>query len=123
MRRMSNELTRPGTLDEAVRDAMTRWSIPGIAVGIFRDGAVETHGYGVASLETGFPVRPDTLFQIGSISKVYTATLAMQLVEEGKLKWTDRLADLLPDLGLQDARANQVLTLEDILSHKSGIPG
>ena len=123
MRRMSNELTRPGTLDEAVRDAMTRWSIPGIAVGIFRDGAVETHGYGVASLETGFPVRPDTLFQIGSISKVYTATLAMQLVEEGKLSLDTPVIEYLPDLKLADADAQRTITMRHLLTHTSGLEG
>ncbi|WP_294086749.1 serine hydrolase [Sphaerobacter sp.] len=120
---MSNELTRPGTLDEAVRDAMTRWSVPGIAVGILRDGAVETHGYGVASLETGFPVRPDTLFQIGSISKVYTATLAMQLVEEGKLSLDTPVIEYLPDLKLADADAQRTITMRHLLTHTSGLEG
>jgi CubicO group peptidase (beta-lactamase class C family) len=57
--------TELATLGEA---EMARWHVPGLAVGIYRDGNVETAAFGLASVETGQPVTPDTLFQIGSIS-------------------------------------------------------
>ena len=54
-------------LDAHIREQMARWTVPGVVVGVLRDGERETRAYGVTSLETGYPVRPDTLFPIGSI--------------------------------------------------------
>lgn len=111
------------TLDEYVRGEMARWTVPGVAVGILRDGQRELHGYGLASIETEQPVRPETLFQIGSISKVYTATLIMQLVEEGKVALDEPVSTYLPDLKLADAQARETITLRHLLSHTSGLFG
>ena len=111
------------TLDEYVRGEMARWTVPGVAVGILRDGQRELHGYGLASIETEQPVRPDTLFQIGSISKVYTATLVMRLVEESKLALDEPIVTYLPDLKLADAQARKTITLRHLLSHTSGLFG
>ncbi|HQX62489.1 MAG TPA: serine hydrolase domain-containing protein, partial [Thermomicrobiales bacterium] len=65
------------SLDAIVAEQMARWTVPGVTVGILRDGKRSLHAWGVTSLETGQPARPDTLFQIGSISKVFCATLVM----------------------------------------------
>src|SRR6185437_7572634 len=111
------------TLDEYVRSEMTRWTVPGVAVGILRDGQRELYGYGLASIETEQPVRPDTLFQIGSISKVYTATLIMRLVDEGKLALYELVITYLSDLKLNDEEALQTITLRHLLSHTSGLFG
>jgi CubicO group peptidase (beta-lactamase class C family) len=110
-------------LNECVNSEMARWTVPGVAVGILRDGKRELHGYGLASIETEQPVRPDTLFQIGSISKVYTATLIMRLVDEGKLALDEPIVTYLPDLKLADAQALQTITLRHLLSHTSGLFG
>src|SRR5262249_38928713 len=75
------------------------------------------------SIETEQPVRPDTLFQIGSISKVYTATLIMQLVDVGKLALDEPIITYLPDLKLADTAARQTITLRHLLSHTSGLFG
>jgi CubicO group peptidase (beta-lactamase class C family) len=110
-------------LDEYVRGEMARWTVPGVAVGVLRDGQRELHGYGLASVETEQPVRPDTLFQIGSISKVYTATFIMRLVDEGKLALDEPIITYLPELKLADAQAQQTITLRHLLSHTSGLFG
>ena len=110
-------------LDEAVHAAMERWSVPGIEVGVLRRGDVARHAYGVTSLETEQPVTPDTLFQIGSISKVFTATLAMMLVDDGKLDLDTPVATYLPDLKLADADAQRTITLRHLFSHTSGLEG
>jgi CubicO group peptidase (beta-lactamase class C family) len=110
-------------LDECVRGEMARWTVPGVAVGILRDGQRELHAYGRASIETEQPVRPETLYQIGSISKVYTATLVMQLVDEGKLALDEPIMTYLPDLKLADAEARETITLHHLLSHTSGLFG
>ena len=64
-------------LDACIREQMARWTVPGAVLGLLHGSERATRAYGVASLETGYPVRPDTLFPIGSISKVYTAALVM----------------------------------------------
>jgi CubicO group peptidase (beta-lactamase class C family) len=112
-----------GTLDESVRGEMAHWTVPGVAVDVLRDGQRELHAYGLTSIETEQLVRPDTLFQIGSISKVYTATLIMRLVDEGKLALDEPVITYLPDLKLADAQARETITLRHLLSHTSGLFG
>lgn len=110
-------------VDSVSKALMEHWGVPGVTVGILKDGDVQLHGYGVASIETNQPVQEDTLFQIGSISKVFTATLIMQLVEEGKLDLDAPVSSYLPDLELQDKTAQDKVTLRHLLSHTSGIYG
>ena len=111
------------SLAERVRASMARWHIPGAAVGVLAEGARSEQGFGVVSLETGYPVRADTLFQIGSITKLFTTTLAMLLVEEGKLALDTPVVTYLPDLKLADADAQARLTLRMLLSHSGGFYG
>ncbi|HEY1387029.1 MAG TPA: serine hydrolase domain-containing protein, partial [Ktedonobacterales bacterium] len=110
-------------LDAHIREQMARWTVPGAVVGVLRDGERETRAYGVASLETGYPVRTDTLFPIGSISKVYTATLIMTLVDDGALDLDAPVGAYLPDLRLADERARETITLRHLLTHQSGMYG
>jgi CubicO group peptidase (beta-lactamase class C family) len=111
------------TLDDLVQHQLTEHQIPGIAVGTLIDGDIRTSAFGTINLNTGYPTRPDTLFQIGSISKVFTATLAMRLVEEGKLNLDTPVAEYLPDLELADPAAREVITTRQLLTHTSGLEG
>src|SRR6476661_1375254 len=119
--------TIQGELDAALAErtqaAMARWRVPGAAVGVLADGKRQEQGFGVVSLETGYPVRPDTSFQIGSITKLFTATLAMLLVEEGKLALDTPIVTYLPEFTLADADAQARVTLRMLLSHSSGFYG
>ncbi len=117
-----SSLISPG-LDAHIREQMARWTVPGVVVGLLHDGERETRAYGIASLETGYPIRPDTLFPIGSITKVYTAALVMTLVDEGKLDLDTPVAAYLPDLKLADEHARDAITLRQLLSHQSGLFG
>jgi CubicO group peptidase (beta-lactamase class C family) len=110
-------------LDAYIREQMARWTVPGITVGVLHDSEREMRAYGVTSLETGYPMRPDTLFLIGSIGKVYTAALVMTLVDEGTLDLDTPVATYLPDFRLADERARDTITLRHLLSHQSGIFG
>ncbi len=110
-------------LEARTRERMARWRIPGVAVGELSADMRALAGFGVASLETGFPVRPDSLFQIGSISKVFTATLVMMLVEEGKLDLNTPVIASLPDLKLANPAARERVTLRMLLSHSAGFFG
>jgi CubicO group peptidase (beta-lactamase class C family) len=104
-------------------EQLSRWTVPGVVVGALHNGEREIHAYGVTSLETGYPVRPDTLFPIGSISKVCTAVLVMTLVDEGKLDLDVPVITYLPDLRLADGRTRDTVTLRQLLSHQSGLFG
>jgi CubicO group peptidase (beta-lactamase class C family) len=118
---VNTELLRE--LGEVVEEARERWKVPGIAVGVLRDGIVEAAGWGVTSLETNCPVTADTIFQIGSNSKVYTTTLLMSLVDEGKVDLDAPAREYLPELRLQDAAALEQIRVRHLVSHQSGIWG
>ncbi|TVR68575.1 MAG: class A beta-lactamase-related serine hydrolase [Sphaerobacteraceae bacterium] len=117
---MSNS---PAELKQVAEQLLSEWQVPGIAVGILQNGEVETYGFGQASVETGFPMRPDTVLQIGSISKIFTSTLAMALVDAGKLDLDTPVVAYVPDLQLQDKEAQQTLTMRHLLTHTSGLYG
>lgn len=105
------------------RAEMARWAVPGMAIGVLRDGEMSLSGYGVANASTGAPVAPGTLFQIGSITKVFVATLVMRLVEAGKLSLDAPLTTHLPDLTLIEPDLPRRLTLRHLLTHTSGLVG
>jgi CubicO group peptidase (beta-lactamase class C family) len=90
---------------------------PGVQVAIFRAGApVLSRGYGLANLETGMPVDPTSIFQIGSVTKQFTAAQLLLLVEAGKLSVEDKLAKVFPDF----PRASEI-SLRQILTHTAGL--
>jgi CubicO group peptidase (beta-lactamase class C family) len=78
---------------------------------------------GVVNNVTGVETTPDTLFQIGSITKVYTTTLIMQLADEGKLDIDAPAVKYLPDLRFADADATRGVTIRHLLTHTSGVDG
>src|SRR6266436_2759532 len=76
-------------------------------------------GFGLANMEWNIPNQPDTKFRLGSITKQFTATLILQLVEQGKIKLDGKLTDYLPDYR-KDTGAK--VTIHNLLSHTSGVP-
>jgi CubicO group peptidase (beta-lactamase class C family) len=110
-------------VDEIVRELMERHLVPGLALGVRTVDGVRERAYGVSSIESGYPVLPISLFQIGSISKVCTTTLVLQLVDEGKLDLALPVMTWLPDLRLADAEAQRTVTLTHLLTHTSGLDG
>jgi CubicO group peptidase (beta-lactamase class C family) len=111
----------PG-LDAYVTKAIDTWKIPGLSIAIVRnDSVIYAKGFGVQSVVTRAPVNEKTLFEIGSSSKAFTATLVAMLVTEGKMHWDDRLTTYLPDFRLYDPVANEAVTVRDALTHRSGI--
>ncbi|QUQ65186.1 serine hydrolase [Kutzneria sp. CA-103260] len=97
--------------------------VPGAALGILRGDELAVASFGVLDKGTGAPVADDSVFQIGSVTKVWTTTLIMQLVEEGKLDLDAPVADVLPDLRLSDPGVAERVTLRHLLTHTSGIDG
>ncbi len=97
--------------------------VPGASLAILSDGAITTAVTGVINLETGVPVTEDAVFQIGSITKVWTTTLLMQLADQGRLDLDAPLTEVLPELRLATAGATEQITVRHLLSHCSGIDG
>ncbi|MGY6236790.1 class C beta-lactamase [Burkholderia ambifaria] len=86
------------TVTRNVAPLMKQFAIPGMAIGIVADGKPYVFDYGVMSTQTGKPVTGDTLFEIGSVSKTLTATLASDAQEGGELSLSDPAAKYLPAL-------------------------
>jgi CubicO group peptidase (beta-lactamase class C family) len=106
-----------------IQAAMQRLHVPGVAVGIWHDGQEHTAGFGVTNSDYPSPVLPETLFQIGSITKTVTATAIMRLVEAGTLDLDAPIRTYLPDLTLADASVAERVTPRHLLTHTAGWEG
>lgn len=105
-------------VDEFVRAAMSDRHIPGTAIAVVKNGkVVKTAGYGLASVEFNVPATPETVFEIGSVSKQITAAGIMLLVEDGKINLDEKISRYLPNT--PDAWKN--VTTRHLLTHTSGI--
>jgi CubicO group peptidase (beta-lactamase class C family) len=108
-------------LDAYVERARRDWEVPGLAVAVVRDDSVVfLRGYGVRALGAADPVDAHTLFANASTTKAFTAAAAAALVDEGRLRWDDAAADLVPGFAVRDPVATRELTLRDLLRHTVG---
>jgi CubicO group peptidase (beta-lactamase class C family) len=107
-------------LDTLVRDAMESYRVPGVAIGMLRDGDVEVRAFGVTSVEHPLPVDGDTLFQIASVTKTMTATVIMRLVERGALDLDAPVRRYIPSFRLRDAGAQESATVRHLVTHTGG---
>src|SRR4051812_17895210 len=90
---------RADKLDDFVNEQIRARGIPGVAIGVVRNGKLETaRAYGMANVELKVPVTTDTVFEIGSMTKQFTAAVVMMLVEEGKIGLDDKITKTLSDL-------------------------
>src|SRR4051812_48483615 len=97
------------------------FGLPGMTLGVTApDGFTTVLNFGLANREARTPITPDTLFQIGSISKVMTAPLLHQFASEGRLKLSDRANDVFPALPLP---AGNTISVQHLLDHVAGLPG
>jgi CubicO group peptidase (beta-lactamase class C family) len=96
----------------------TDFAVPGAVLGIWADGEQTVTPYGVLNRATGIETTADSVFQIGSISKAWTATMIVQLAAEGRLELDDPVVKLLPE-----APIDQRITVRHLLTHQSGIDG
>jgi len=117
--------------EKVLREACDRHGVMGAELGILRigpdaDGSrdeVVVAAAGLLNQDTGQRATPDSLFQIGSITKVWTTTVAMQLVDEGLITLETPIVDILPDLRLSSPEVTKSVTLFHLLTHTSGIDG
>jgi CubicO group peptidase (beta-lactamase class C family) len=106
------------TIDSFIENEMAGEEIPGLAVGIYSRGQILlAKGYGQANLELGVPVKPETIFQSGSVGKQFAAAAIMMLVEEGKVSLDDSITKYFPN-----APADwKPILVKNLLSHTSGL--
>jgi CubicO group peptidase (beta-lactamase class C family) len=110
--------------DKYVTQAARDWHVPGLAIAVVKDDSlVFARGYGVLDLAKPTRVNEHTRFAIGSTTKAMTSAALGMLVDEGKLRWDDRVIDYLPELRLYDPYVTRELTIRDLLTHRTGLPG
>jgi CubicO group peptidase (beta-lactamase class C family) len=97
--------------------------IPAVSLAIWKDGTLHRAAAGILNLDTGVPATTDSIFQIGSITKVMTTCLVMQLVDEGKVDLDAPVKGYVRDFQIADAEATQAITVRQLLNHTSGVAG
>ena len=107
---------------ELARRATER-GVPGAAVAVVIDGEIIDHAVGVLSTATAVAATPESVFQIGSITKVWTATLVMQLVDDGLVDLDQPIRTYLPDFRLGQEAVAASITVRQLLSHQAGFEG
>ncbi|MBP6210070.1 MAG: serine hydrolase [Anaerolineales bacterium] len=109
-------------IDAFVQQAMQQWNVPGLAMVIVKDDQVLlSKGYGIREIGKPEKVDEQTLFAIGSNTKAFTAAAVGLLVQEGKLAWDDPVTKYLPGFKLYDHHATELMSIRDLLCHRSGL--
>ncbi len=108
--------------NDLVNKILRDWNVPGCGIGIvYKKKLVFAKGYGYRNLEKKLPVTANTLFQIASNTKLFTATAVGFLVEEGKLEWDKPVKTYIPKIEFYNTELNNQVTIRDMLSHRTGI--
>jgi len=107
-------------LEQKIANLMQKSKVPGLSLAIIKDQEViYSKGFGSREINKNLPVTPDTLFGVGSCTKVFTCLAIMQLAEKGKLSINDPVKNHIPfKLGLDD----KPILIRHLMSHTSGIP-
>jgi len=109
------------SLETYITRGMTKWQIPGLSIAIIKDGTVAfMKGYGVTQLGGNEAVDENTIFMIGSNTKLFTATAITMLQEEGALSLDDKVQKWIPEFKLKDSIASKMINIADLLSHRIG---
>ena len=123
------ELFESASFTKHVSELMEEWHVAGLAIAIVQNEAVASRGYGYASFEgeAWRPVTGDTVFDIASSSKSLTAAAVALLIADDdnypQVKWDTPVSNLLPDdFVMADEKYTSDITVEDMLSHRTGLP-
>lgn len=111
------------SLQMKLNDLLEKHGVVGASVAVLHDGRIDAAASGILNLATGVEATTESLFQIGSITKVWTATILMQLVDEGALDLDLPLTTYLPELKFAETTATEQVTTRHLLAHTSGIDG
>jgi CubicO group peptidase (beta-lactamase class C family) len=106
-----------------IRHEMARNDVVGMGIALVDDQRIVwTEGFGHADKARNLPAMPQTIYRVGSISKLFTATAAMQLAERGKLDIDRPLQDVLPGFSIHTRHATSAITPRNLMSHHAGLP-
>jgi CubicO group peptidase (beta-lactamase class C family) len=110
-------------LDVELEKLLSAWYAPGFAIAIVeKDKVIYSKGFGFRDYEKKLPVTPNTLFAIGSSSKAFTSGLLGILREEKKLSFEESPIKYIPELRFHNAGMNDLITIKDIMTHRTGLP-
>lgn len=107
-------------LDDQLPLLLEKYAVPGAAWGVLHGDQVADGAAGLLHGGTGVEATSDSVFQIGSISKLWTSTLVLQLVDEGKVDLDEPVRTYLPDFKIDDEDAAAPITVRQLLNHTSG---
>ncbi|KAJ5259437.1 hypothetical protein N7478_012418 [Penicillium angulare] len=122
---LSSQLKGDG-FTRLVHQTLDKWHVPGMAIAVIDGDDTWSEGYGYANIVSSTPVTPSTLFYAGSTTKAFTAAMIAKLTEDPTrdIEWGTPITQLLPDgFSLIDKSVADQITVEDALSHRTGLPG
>nr|WP_321221461.1 serine hydrolase [uncultured Psychroserpens sp.] len=109
-------------LDNLIKETLSTFDVPGISVGIIKDGnVIYSKGHGVRSLTNKKEMNENTLVGVASNSKGFTCFALAMLIDEGKLNWDDKVRKHIPEFQLHDPWVTQEFTVRDLVTHRSGM--
>ena len=112
------------SIDSYIQKVQKEWQLTGVAAAFSKGGEVfYSKAYGVKDMTSTEPIDVNTVFQIGSVSKSFTAAVMASLVDEGKVSWEDTVVNILPDFKMYDPWVTANMQVKDVMTHKSGIGG
>ena len=112
----------PAELAQRVESLRERFGSPGATVAIVENGRTTfAQGFGITDLSNRREVNADTNFFTGSTGKAFTAAALAVLVDQGKLRWDDKVIDHMPDFRMYDSWVTREMTVRDLLVHRSGL--
>jgi CubicO group peptidase (beta-lactamase class C family) len=116
--------TKYGTIDAYANALLKQWNIPGMGISIvYKDKLIYSKGYGLRDIEKNLRATETTLFPIASNTKLFTAVIAAQLAQEGKLSLDRPVRNYVPGITFYNEELTSRVTLRDMLSHRTGLPG
>ena len=118
-----NNDSKFAAITRLIRKEMKRLQVPGVSIGIYHKGQEFAAGFGVTSVEHPLAVTVDTLFQTGSISKTFTGTVIMMLVEQGRVDVDAPVKKYIKDFKVKDKKTAGKVTVRQLLTHMGGWVG
>jgi len=121
-KKSSTQISPAAIFDKYVQDAIPLWKVPGLSVAVVKDGKVVfKKGYGFTELGKPTPFDTSTISICASTTKAMTTVCVGMLVDAGKLKWSDKVADIIPGFKINDAYSTSQITVKDLLTHNAGL--
>jgi CubicO group peptidase (beta-lactamase class C family) len=112
----------PRKIDSLMKDALTKFKVAGAAIAVVKDGKViHQSGYGVSSVDSKVPINGLTNFQIASNTKAFTTAALSILVDDGKLRWEDRVKEHIPEFKMYNEYVTDNFNIIDLVTHRSGL--